>query len=120
MEENGIKRSREEKDWEPPLMLHGEFTAWKWIPYYPENIKIGKNVDIGALCFLQGRYGIEIEEDVSIGGGCFIYSHDTERGVKGKILIKKGVKIGANSVILPKKGEVHVIDKNVKAGSVVY
>jgi len=106
--------------WKPPKMVHGIFTRWKWIPYYPQNIQIGKNVDIGVFCFLQGKNGIIIEEDVQIGSHCSIYSEDTERGISGKIIIKKGIKIGAHSVILPKKNEDHVIDKNIKAGSVVY
>lgn len=107
------------KEWEPPEMIHGRFTKWKWLPFYPENIIIGKNTDIGALSVLFGQNGIVIEEDVQIGAGCIIYSEDTERGVSGQIIIKKGVKIGANTVILP-RDKIHVIDKNIKAGSVVY
>lgn len=107
------------KDWKPPEMVHGEFTDWKWIPYYPENIKIGRNVDIGALCFLQGKMGIEIGDNVQIGAGTKIYSVDTERGIAGKIVIAPNIMIGANSVILP-KNIIHLITKHVKAGSVVY
>lgn len=108
------------KEWKPPEMVHGKFTRWNWVAYYPENITIGKNVDIGAFTFLQGAGGIEIGDDVQIGGGCFIYSHDTQRNIIGKIIIKKGVHIGANSVVLPKRNQEHIIDKNIKAGSVVY
>ena len=108
------------KDWKPPEMVHGEFTKWKWIPYHPENIRIGKNVDIGALTLLFGHEGIIIDDDVQIGGGCMIYSLDTERDIRGVIHIHKGVKIGANSVILPKKGVIHNIWNNIKAGSVVF
>jgi acetyltransferase-like isoleucine patch superfamily enzyme len=101
-------------------MKHGKFTKWKWIPYYPKNIIIGRNVDIGALCFLQGKGGIFIEDNVQIGGGTFIYSEDSIRNIKGLIIIRKGVCIGAHSVILPKKGGPHIISENIKAGSVVY
>lgn len=108
------------KKWKKPRMRHGKFTKWKWIPYHPDKIIIGRNVDIGALCFLQGKAGIIIEDDVQIGGGSCIYSYDSIREIKGLIIIKKGVCIGAHSVILPKKDEVHIISENIKAGSVVY
>ena len=108
------------KDWKPPEMIHNVETKWHWLPYHPENIRIGKNVDIGAYCLLQGKEGIIIEDDVQIGSGCKIYSVDSERDISGLIHIKKGVLIGANCVILPRKGKVHVISKNIKAGSVVY
>ena len=109
------------KKWKPPKMKHGKLTKWKWLPYYPEHIKIGMNVDIGAFTFLQGKHGIIIEDNVQIGSHCAIYSEDTERDLIGLILIKKGVKIGAHSIILPKWGvHVHTISKHVKAGSVVF
>ena len=108
------------KKWKPPKMKHGKLTKWNWLPYYPDSIFIGRNVDIGAFCFLQGRYGIIIGNDVQIGSHCSIYSEDTERGLKGQIIIKKGILIGAHSVILPKDNVNHFISKNIKAGSVVY
>lgn len=109
------------KNWKPPKMKHGKLTKWNWLPYYPEKIKIGRNVDIGAFSFLQGKHGIIMEEDVQIGSHVSIYSEDTERDLIGLILIKKGVKIGSHAVILPKKGDhVHTISTHVKAGSVVF
>jgi len=107
------------KKWKPPKMKHGKLTKWNWLPYYPENIKIGKNVDIGAFCFLQGKYGIDIGNNVQIGSHTSIYSEDTERGIKGKIIIKEGVMIGSHVTILPRLGGF-VIHFNIKAGSVVY
>ena len=101
-------------------MEHGKLTKWNWLPYYPENIKIGKNVDIGAFCFLQGKYGIVIEDNVQIGSHCSIYSEDTERNINSKIYIMAGVKIGSHSIILPKKSGLHFITKHIKAGSVVF
>jgi len=108
------------KDWKPPEMEHGVRTKWHWIPFHPDKIEIGRNVDIGAGTLLFGHNGIVLEDDVQIGGNSCIYSLDTERGIGGKIVIKKGVCIGALSVILPKDNEVHYITKHVKAGSVVY
>lgn len=107
------------KKWKPPKMKHGKFTKWKWLPLYPENIIIGENVDIGALTLLQGKYGIEIKDGVQIGSHCSIYSEDTEREIIGKIIIDENIKIGSHVTILPRTG-YHFINKNIKAGSVVY
>ena len=107
------------KDWKPPEMEHGKLTKWNWLPYYPENIKIGKYVDIGAFCLLQGKYGIDIGENVQIGSHTSIYSEDTERGISGKIVILDGMLIGTHVSILP-RDKLLVIAKNIKAGSVVY
>lgn len=68
---------------------------------HPENLKLGKNVDIGAFCYLQAEEGIVIEDNVEIGGGCKIYSVSTIDNKRGKVILKKGAKIGANSVIMP-------------------
>ncbi len=107
------------KDWKPPEMEHGKLTKWNWLPYYPENIKIGKYVDIGAFCLLQGKYGIDIGENVQIGSHTSIYSEDTERGISGKIVILDGMLIGTHVSILP-RDKLLVIAKNIKAGGVVY
>ena len=108
------------KDWKAPEMIHGKLTKWKWLPYHPENIIIGKNVDIGAFTFLQGKHGIDIGNNVQIGSHCSIYSEDTERNIKGMIMIKDNIKIGSHVVILPRKNQVHIIYKNIPAGSVIY
>lgn len=89
------------KKWKPPKMKHGKFTKWKWLPYYPENIKIGKNVDIGAFCFLQGEWGIEIGENTQIGSHCSIYSNNTINETFGSIKIGKNCCIGSHTIILP-------------------
>jgi len=66
-----------------------------------KNLKLGKNVDIGAFCYLNAREGIVIEDDVQIGSGAKIYSVSTIDGKSGKVVLKKNCKIGANSVIMP-------------------
>lgn len=108
------------RKWKSPKMKHREFTKWKWLPYYPKNITIGKNVDIGAFTFLQGKYGIILDDNVQIGSHCSIYSYDTERDIKGEIYVHEGICIGSHSVILPKRGKTHHIKTHVKAGSVIY
>lgn len=105
------------KNWKPPKMKHGKFTKWKWLPYYPEKIKIGRNVDIGALSFLQGKYGITIEANCQIGAHCDLYSENTINNTKGPIFIGENSTIGAHSIILPGV----IIPKNtfIKANSVL-
>ena len=87
--------------WEKPTMKHGEPTKWGWIVLYPENLTLGENVDIGAFSLLQAKEGIIIEDDVQLGGGVKVYSVDSETGRRGRVVIEKGVCIGANSVIFP-------------------
>lgn len=108
---------KKSKKWKPPKMKHGKFTKWKWLPYYPENIEIGENVDIGALCFLQGKFGITIEDNVQIGGGTFIYSHNSINNTKGSICIGENSTIGAHSVILP--GVIIPANWHIKANSIL-
>lgn len=104
--------------WKTPEMIHGVFTKWRWLPFHPECIKISNNVDIGALTCLFGHSGIEIEEDVQIGSHCSLYSLNTENKTKGKIVIKKGAKIGSHTVIFPNV----IIEENeeIHSHSVVY
>jgi len=99
-------------------MVHGEFTKWKWLPYYPENIKIGYKTDIGALTCLFAHHGIEIGDECQIGSFCAIYSLNTENDTSGRVIVKKKAKIGSHSVIFPNV----IIEENerIKAGSIVY
>lgn len=75
----------------------------------PWNVVIGNSV-IGVGAILDGRYGIEIEDDVVLATGVWIWTeeHDAEdpyfrvldKG--GKVTIKRHVWIGNRVVILPK------------------
>lgn len=86
--------------WKKPIIKHLELTSWGWLVSHPESLKIGDKVDIGAFTYINAYYGVEIEDSVQIGGGCKIYSLDTISNKCGKIVLKKGCSIGANSVIL--------------------
>ena len=89
------------RKWKPPhKLVHGKLTRWNWLVFFPQNLKISKYVDIGAFSLLNARYGIELGENVQLGGGVKIYSVNTIDGTKGRVIIKRNVKIGANSVIL--------------------
>ena len=87
--------------WKRPNIEHGKLTKWNWMVQYPENLKLGKYVDIGAFTYINAKYGIEIEDNVQIGSHCSIYSLSTIDDKKGKILIRKNARIGSHSIIMP-------------------
>ena len=89
------------KDWKPPVIKDGKLTKWNWMVQHPENLKIGKKVDIGAFSYLNAKYGIEIEDDVQIGSHCSIYSISTIDKKQGKVILKRNCKIGTHSTIMP-------------------
>jgi len=89
------------KKWEYPTFDEKGMTKWNWMCQYKENLKLGKNTDIGAFTYVNAKYGVEIEEDVQIGSHCSIYSWSTIGNKKGKVTIRKGAKIGSHSVIMP-------------------
>ena len=111
------------KKWKKPKFKHvtGSLykTKWNWYVTCPENLELGKNVDIGIFTYINARYGVRIGDNVQIGSHCAIFSDDTERGLQSEIIIEEGVCIGSHSVILPKYGYQHVF-RNVKAGSVIF
>ena len=79
-------------------------TKYGWRVTCPENLHLGKNTDIGTFTYINARYDIEIGDRVQIGSHCAIYSHDTERGLKCKIVILANVLIGSHVTILPRRG----------------
>jgi len=103
-------------------------TKWGWIVAYPEKLKLRKNIDIGAFSYLQAEYGIDIEDNVQIGGGVKIYSSDTISNKFGKVVLKKNCKIGANSVIFPGVtigensiiGALSVVNKDIPSNVLAY
>ena len=95
----GILRWKGRK-WVAPIISEG-LTKWNWMVQYPQNLKIGKYVDIGAFTYLNALHGIELEDFVQIGSHCAIYSISTIDGRKGKVTIKRNARIGSHSVIMP-------------------
>ena len=89
------------KDWEYPKFDEKGMTKWNWMCQYHENLKLGKETDIGAFTYINAKYGVEIEENVQIGSHCSIYSWSTIDDKKGKVTIKKNVKVGSHSLIMP-------------------
>jgi len=89
------------KKWKKPSVKDGKLTKWNWMVQGVKNLKMGKNVDIGAFTYINSAEGVTIEDDVQIGGGVKIYSVSTIDNKRGKVVLKRNCKIGANSVIMP-------------------
>lgn len=88
-------------NWEKPLIEHGKMTQYNYIVQYPENLKTGKNFDIGEFSYINSEKGVKIEDWVQIGSHCSIYSHSTIDEKKGPVHLKKNCKIGTHSTIMP-------------------
>ena len=101
------------KNWKTPKFNKKGLTLWNWMCQYHQNLKIGKNSDIGAFTYINAKYEVVIEEGVQIGSHCAIYSENTIDKTKGEVIIKKGACIGSHCVILPGV----VIGKNAKIGA---
>jgi len=84
-----------------PIIEHGTLTEYNYIVQYPENLKAGKNFDIGTFTYINCRFGVEINDDVQIGSHCSIYSQSTIDSKQGKVVLKKNCKIGTHSTIMP-------------------
>ncbi len=89
------------ENWIHPVIEEGNLTKWNWMVRHKNNLVLGKNTDIGAFTYIQAKNGVIIEDDVQIGSHVSIYSENTIDGTQGKVVIKKGCKIGAHTVIMP-------------------
>lgn len=87
--------------WTKPIIRHSKLTKYNYIVQYPENLKLGKNFDIGTFTYINCRYGVEIGNNVQIGSHCSIYSHSTIDNKKGPVKLKNNCKIGTHSTIMP-------------------
>ena len=103
--------------WKIPIIEHNIPTKWNWVVSHPEGMKLGNNTDIGAFTYIDAKYGVIIEDDVQVGGGCHIYSHNTINNTKGSVILKKGCMIGAHSIILP--NTVVMPETLIKANSIL-
>lgn len=90
-----------DKKWKKPIIKRGKLTKYNYVVQYPENLKLGKNFDIGTFSYINSKYGVEIQDRVQIGSHCAIYSHSTIDSKKGSVVLKKNCKIGTHSTIMP-------------------
>jgi len=88
-------------NWEKPIIKHNVPTKWNWVVAYPEGLTLGERVDIGCGTYIQCQHGVEIGDDVQVGGNVCIYSANTIDQTEGKVTVKDKACIGAGSVILP-------------------
>ena len=89
------------KTWTKPIFDENGMTQWYWRVIGIENFKLGERVEIGSFTIIDAKEGITIEDNVKIGWSCSIFSVSTIDNKNGKIILKKGCKIGSNSVIMP-------------------
>ncbi|MBU3934803.1 acyltransferase [Patescibacteria group bacterium] len=89
------------KNWKKPIIKEGKLTEYNWLVQGVENFKLGKETDLGAFVYINAKVGVVIEDGVQVGGGTKIYSVSTIDNKKGKVILKRNCKIGANSVIMP-------------------
>ena len=87
--------------WTKPIFDKNGMTQWYWRVTNIENFNLGNQVEIGSFTVIDAKYGVTIEDNVKIGWSCSIFSNSTIDNKKGKIILKQGCKIGANSVVLP-------------------
>jgi acetyltransferase-like isoleucine patch superfamily enzyme len=123
----GILRWKNKK-WTPPTFNEFGLTKWFWMVQHPQNLKIGRYVDIGAFTYINALYGVELEDFVQIGSHCSIYSISTIDGRKGKVMIRRNARIGSHCVVMPGVtigensiiGAFSFIDKDVPANVIAF
>ncbi len=93
--------NKKENTWKKPVIKHSKLTKYNYIVQYPENLKLGKNFDIGTFTYINCRYGVEIGDNVQMGSHCSIYSHSTIDDKIGPVVLNKGCRIGTHSTIMP-------------------
>lgn len=112
------------KEWKKPVIKNGGLTKYNWMVQHKENLKLGRNTDIGAFTYINAKNGVLIEQDVQIGSHCSIYSVSTIDNKEGRVVLRKGCKIGSHSVIMPQVtvgegaiiGAFSFVNKNVPGG----
>ena len=65
------------------------------------NLQLGYRTDIGAVTYINAKYGVTIEDHVQIGSHCSIYSVSTIDDKQGPVHLKKNCRIGSHSTIMP-------------------
>lgn len=119
------------------LAMNMPFNSWRIFFHKLRGARIGRNVYIVQTAFLEESrpWLLTIEDDVRIGAGCLIFTHDAVfcqyiEGMPNRyapVVLKKKASICSGSVILPgiTVGEGAVVSaqslvtKNVPAGMIV-
>lgn len=89
------------KKWKTPTFDKRNMTPWNWMCQHHKNMKLGKNVDIGAFTYINAKNTVVIQDYVQIGSHCSLYSVSTIDNKEGKIILKKNCRLGTHSVVMP-------------------
>lgn len=87
--------------WTKPIIKEGKLTKWNWMAQGIKNLKLGKNVDVGAFSYINAIEGVIIEDSVQVGSHCSVYSRSTIDDKRGKVVLRKNCKIGSHTTIMP-------------------
>ena len=77
------------KKWSHPKFDKKNLTRWNWMCQHHQNLKLGKNVDIGAFTYINAKYGVTMHDNVQIGSHCSIYTMSTIDNKKDRLFLKK-------------------------------
>ena len=88
-------------DWIYPEINEGKLTKYNWVVQHKDNLSLGYKTDIGALTYINAKFGVTIEDEVQIGSHCSIYSVSTIDGKEGEVVLKRNCRIGSHSVVMP-------------------
>lgn len=89
------------KNWKFPKIEEMKLTKYNWLVQHKENLKLGRNTDIGAFTYIAAHEGVVVEDNVQIGSHCSIYSISTIDSKKGRVILRKNSRIGAHSTVMP-------------------
>lgn len=100
-------------------------TEYGWTVQHPKHLTLGEFVDIGYGTYINARFGVRIGDNVEIGGGCHIYSHDSIDDHTGIVILEEDCMIGAHCVIFPgvsigegaTVGAMSLVNRDVPAGA---
>ena len=91
-------------NWQTPNIDRNTSTwvsPWGWKVIRPAHFMLGNNTDIGSGTVILAHQGVEIQDNAQIGPNCSILSISTIEGKQGRVVIGKGARVGANTVIMP-------------------
>ena len=91
----------DDSSWVAPVYDEPGITQWAWRVNNRENFVLGENVRVGSFTMIDARHGVIIEDNVRVGYGCVIMSYSRIEGKQGKVTLKKGCKIGSQTIIMP-------------------
>ena len=80
---------------------------WRAEFYAPERIVVGEHCTIGDSCFLDGRSGLEIGDDVNLGSHVTIYTrqHDVDSPTSPRSVVRCGsgghAWVASHAIVLP-------------------